>query len=413
MDLFDPGSDPAAVMAAARAWLKDPERVGDRFRLFFEDAPVGMLVTDRRGRVVAANHAIAALLGWSREALSGRPLSDLVHSGDRPRDAAAIEDLLAGRKEAHEEETRFVTSKGSVVHALVRASVLREAGDRVLGGLAQVIDLTPRQRLEAAAKREAEGAASGNRETGPAPDWFRICFEQAPIGMALVGTDGRIVRANPAFCLITGATEEELLAGTFASLTLPEDRDRDTDVLARFLTGRSETFVTEKRTVRRDGHIAWVQLHIAAIHDAGDRLAWFLCQAIDITPRKRAEQVLWEGEERFRAAFEEAPIGMALVAPGGRILRLNRIFAEVLGRSLSSPGRLDLAGTVHPDDRDALLQALKSAAAGGAGRAEGVLRFVGPDGDLRHGRLVLSAVAESHSEGGYLIAHLLEVPATA
>jgi PAS domain S-box-containing protein len=521
-----PGSvpDPAAVMAAARAWLKDPEHVAERFRLFFEEAPLGMIVTDRRGRIVAANHAAAALLGWEPEVLQTRTLPELVHARDRSREAAALERLLAGVQESHEEETRLVTRDGETVHALLRGSLLRDRDGRVLGGLAQIVDVTARRRIEEALRqseilfrsafdaapvgmaierfdgrlvqvnpalcalierdeaglmRDGLGAClhPGDRDRarqlldllqagaidrhvmeerylrgGGRIAWtqrtssvvcdpdgrplyalsqiqditeakaareaavrepterFRICFDQAPIGMALVGTDGRFLRVNHAFCLITGYAEEEMLTSTFASLTHPDDRERDTDALARFLSGRIETYITEKRYVRKDGRIAWVQLHVSAVNDPGDRLIYFISQAVDITARKRAEQVLWEGEERFRVAFEEAPIGMALVTPGGRVSRLNRACAHLLGRGPATPPHFDLAEAAHPDDREDLLRAVGQASEPRRDRVYGLWRFVRSDGEAVPRHLVLSAVRDAHGAVSYLIAQIQDLP---
>src|SRR5262245_20013744 len=112
-----------------------------------------MIVSDGRGRVVAANHAIAALLHVAPETLLGRSFPDLFHASDRAREAAALERLLAGSRESYEGEARLVSPDGDTVHALVRASLLRDRDGRVLGGLAQVVDLTARRRTEEALRQ--------------------------------------------------------------------------------------------------------------------------------------------------------------------------------------------------------------------------------------------------------------------
>src|SRR5262245_4018734 len=89
-----PGTDSSAVMAAARAWLAAPEHVADRFRLFFEDAPIGMVVGDRGGRIVAVNRALCELLGWTRDTMLEHALSDFTHPDDRTREADTLERML-------------------------------------------------------------------------------------------------------------------------------------------------------------------------------------------------------------------------------------------------------------------------------------------------------------------------------
>jgi PAS domain S-box-containing protein len=521
----DPGGDSRAVMAAARAWLASPEHVADRFRLFFEDAPIAMMVGDRGGRIVAVNRALCDLLGWGRDGLLERSLCDFTHPDDRSREADALDRMLAGRNESYALETRYRRNDGGIVHALVRGSLLRDPHGASLGALTQVVDITARKNAETALRQSeilfrsafeaaplglaiesfdgrlvrvnpALCALTGREATAllrdgltaalhpddhePArhllalleggvvashtlqeryqrPDgtlvWaqrtssavadpagmpvyvmsqiqditeerashraalrepverFRIAFDKAPIGMALIGTDGRFLRVNAALCQITGYTEQEMLQATFASLTHPDDRERDTDALTRFLSGRIDTYITEKRYVRRDGRVAWVQLHVSSVSDPGDRLLYFITQVVDISARKRAEETLWEGEERFRIAFEEAPIGMALVATSGRIMRMNHACAAFLGLRTAAANRLDLTASASSDDREPLAAALRQAGAAAGARTEGTWSFLQPDGRVRRGRLILSAVTGSRGAvPAYLIAQILDAP---
>jgi PAS domain-containing protein len=57
--------------------------------------------------------------------------------------------------------------------------------------------------------------------------------------------------------------------------------------------------------------------------------------ARDLTDRRRAEAELREAQERFRSAFEHAPIGMALISIDGRLFRVNRALVQILGRGES------------------------------------------------------------------------------
>ncbi len=80
-----------------------------------------------------------------------------------------------------------------------------------------------------------------------------------------------------------------------------------------------------------DGSVVWVIANLTFLRDdAGRPLSW-VGQFQDITARRTTEQALRDSEERFRSAFDHAPIGIALVAPDGRWLRVNRQLCEMTG----------------------------------------------------------------------------------
>lgn len=86
---------------------------------------------------------------------------------------------------------------------------------------------------------------------------FKSSFQDAPVGMALVGTDGRFLQVNGALCGIVGRGEEELLTKTFADVTHPDDVAADLLNLRRVLAGDNEAHQVEKRYVHKDGHTVW------------------------------------------------------------------------------------------------------------------------------------------------------------
>jgi len=120
----------------------------------------GLTITDESGRFVFANSAYGRLVALTPEELQGRsPLEFTL-----PEDQAAL--LEAGRKRTQGEttsyETRLLRSNGDVVHALV-ASVPRRRGEKVIGSIATITDLTERKEVENELQRAKESAESANR----------------------------------------------------------------------------------------------------------------------------------------------------------------------------------------------------------------------------------------------------------
>src|SRR5688572_9712325 len=84
-------------------------------------------------------------------------------------------------------------------------------------------------------------------------DQFRVLFDEAPIGMLLTTDKGLILRANAAVAELFGYPEDELVGKTVASLTVPEDLDRNVDVRESFIGRTDASGLVEKRYLRSDG----------------------------------------------------------------------------------------------------------------------------------------------------------------
>ncbi|BAI60106.1 putative histidine kinase [Methanocella paludicola SANAE] len=124
---------------------------------------------------------------------------------------------------------------------------------------------------------------------------LRAAFEQAAVGMTHVSSDGRFLKVNQKFCDITGYTREELLKMSAQDITHPTDMDEEARLIESLLSGRLSTFSSEKRYIRKDGAVVWVNLTVTPIFHNG-ALAYLMGITEDITGRKQAEAALQEAK---------------------------------------------------------------------------------------------------------------------
>ena len=169
----------------------------------------------------------------------------------------------------------------------------------------------------------------------PGSEHFRAAFEKAPDGMALNALDGRWLEVNDAFCELVGYTQEQLRELTIADLTHPDDAKASHERWLRRLGGAPDANRIEKRYVRADGSTVWVAVSSTLVRDDAGEPVYTVAHIEDITERRRAQKALEEAEERFRRAFDDAPIGMGLVDLDGRWLQVNRPLCEITGYSES------------------------------------------------------------------------------
>ena len=119
-------------------------------------------------------------------------------------------------------------------------------------------------------------------------------------------------------------------------------------LVARTRAGRTDEHEWTMVRKNRSHFPGW--LSSKALTDAGGSISGYLFVLEDITERKKQEARLRLGEERFRRAFDDAPIGMALIHPDGQMLQVNHSLCEMLGYREQELMRIDLQRITHPDD---------------------------------------------------------------
>ena len=120
------------------------------------------------------------------------------------------------------------------------------------------------------------------------------------MGIAQVTVDGGLLRFNDATCAIFGRTREELETLSVADFTHPEDLAPDLEQAARVLAGEIGSYRLEKRLVRGDGGLSWVDLSVSLVRDEGGEPLYFVSAFEDVTARKAAEEALRASEARQR-----------------------------------------------------------------------------------------------------------------
>jgi PAS domain S-box-containing protein len=121
---------------------------------------------------------------------------------------------------------------------------------------------------------------------------FRLTFEQAAVGIAHVGLDGHWLRVNQKLCDIVGYTRDEMSQLTFQDMTFPEDLDADMAHVRDIVAEKISTYSMEKRYIRKDGSLIWIQLTVSLARGEQNEPQYFISIVQDIDERKRLEEQL-------------------------------------------------------------------------------------------------------------------------
>ncbi|MEA2484979.1 MAG: hypothetical protein QOD46_90, partial [Actinomycetota bacterium] len=184
----------------------------------------------------------------------------------------------------------------------------------------------------------------GKRFEEQSSRWFELSMDLA----GTAGFDGYWKRINPTFERTLGYTQEELLKKPFLEFVHPEDRE-STEAAAARLGAGGDVVGFHNRYRAKDGTYRWIEWACTSVVAEG----LIYASAKDVTERKEAEQKLLLAEERFRTAFESAPIGMGLVGMDGRWLQANDALCVLTGYPLEEMLKVGFDDITHPDDRAA------------------------------------------------------------
>lgn len=166
---------------------------------------------------------------------------------------------------------------------------------------------------------------------------FRSILENAPIGMAIVSLEGRFMLVNRALCEIVGYNKEDLEKLTFQELTHPDDLETNLAHVQQLLDGSMQNYTMEKRYLRKDRQIVWIQHTASIIRDAAGTPLYYISQIEDISERKQALNALEESNRNFEAlSITDGLTGIA------NRRRFDEFLAQEHARHARSGGKLSL-----------------------------------------------------------------------
>lgn len=238
---------------------------------------------------------------------------------------------------------------------------------------------------------------------------FQAAFDEAPIGMAIFSPDERLLHINRAFCALLGYSAEELVAGSFRSLTHPDDVPANAEYVRRALAGELSTFQLEKRYLRRDGSIVWVLLSASLVRDGGGAPRYFISHVQDITARKRAEAELLLRDRAIAAVSCGVTITDA-VAPGQPVIYVNRAFERITGYTAAEAIGRDCRYLHGPETDSQSAAALRRAMAEGQELVV-TIRNYRKDGTPFWNELSLSPVRDGDGRLTHVVAIVNDVTA--
>jgi PAS domain S-box-containing protein len=332
----------------------------ERFAQFMHHLPGLAWIKDMQGRYVYANAAAEQVFKTPREKLYGSTDEAIFD----PEVAAQFRrnDEQALRDEKGVQVIETLEYADGVLHSsLVNKFPIPgpDGSTTLIGGTA--FDVTERLRAEEALRESEER--------------FRALLRQATAGIVRKDAEGRFIFVNQAFCNMLGYTEAELLGKTLWDF-MHEDDVAENKWLYHRLMREGVPFNLERRLLREDGSVIWVDASVSPIMDATGKPQSVVTVEVDITRRKKAEEALQqlnlqleervqsrtaklravnqtlreeiterqrveealrqseatarENEKKLSTLFELLPVGISFIDLEGQIIQMNSALTNIL-----------------------------------------------------------------------------------
>jgi PAS domain S-box-containing protein len=402
------GNDLVSEMEA-RQLVESTLRMGHSLqRAILDAANFSIISTDLGGTIVTFNRAAERLLGYRADEVVGKTTPAILHDpaevaararelsialarGVDPGFEVFVAECLSG--DASEHEWTYVRKDGSRFPVLLSVTAMFDADGTITGFLGIGIDLTERK---AHLREIAEGRST-----------IHQFIEHAPAAVAMFDREMRYVAVTRRWRTDYGI-EDENIVGRSHYEVFPEIPNAWREVHRRCLDGAVENSDADPFQ-RSDGSVQWLRWETRPWRQANGEIGGIMMLTVDITAAKQLEERHRANEERFTRAFDNAPIGMALVSPEGHWLRVNRSICRMLGYADTELLARDFQSVTHPADLNRDLALVGDLLSGSIPSYQLEKRYLHKDGQVVFALLDVSLVRDSSGQPLYFVSQIQDV----
>lgn len=312
------------------------------YRKIFEYSKDGIAIIDLQGHYIQQNPAHERLLGYSDEDLLGSTPG--IHLGDEAFSVISSDLASSG---SYRGEVISHTKSGEPLDIDISAFAVGDEEGQASCYVGIKRDITERRKADEALRKEKEFSAA--------------IIENAPTFFVAIDSAGKTIMMNRSMLEALGYADYEVKGKNYISNFVPE-RDREAlSALFNSLTSKHQNTLNQNHIICKDGREVLVEWHGTPVFDADGGFLYFYGIGIDISERKKSENLLKESEQRYRILFEQARDVIYFTTPEGRLIDMNKAGLEILGYPKEEFKDLNVADHyMNPTDRLEVKKCLES-----------------------------------------------------
>jgi PAS domain S-box-containing protein len=346
--------------ATERRFLEEAVRANEqRLQSILETAHQAIVTINQHGVISGWNHHAELTFGWKAHEVTGRILSEIIVP---PELRAAHDAGLA----------RYMSSRTArLIGSRIEVTALRRSGEVFPIELAlSATNIGEDWQFTSLIQDISERRAQ--------TELFENAFDHAPIGMALVALDGRLLKLNSAFCDLIGYEHAEATTLDFQTITHPDDLTGDLHLLEKLIAGEIPSYQLEKRYIRKSGRVVWVRLSASLVLGSDGAPKHLIAQIQNLSAER-------DSEGRYRLLADTASDMVGLYSVRGRCSYMSPSSEKILGYAPEALIGKTVFGFMPREEREPMAKATAALQAAALGTTVTHLtRLRRKDGHLVH-----------------------------
>jgi PAS domain S-box-containing protein len=368
-----------------------------RFRQLAETVEEGFFVYEiESAHYSYVNPAYEAIIGTSLQSMHPGMAHWLnnIYPDDRDRVEASLHQEVQGGN--FDQEYRYIRPDGEMRWLRSQAFPLKNEAETIVRVVGTVEDISDRKQTEAALQ-ESEARFQEIAQT----------IHQVVYVISV--TTGQYLYISPSYEKLWGYSCESLYQNPESWLNRihPEDSEYVLRGFNQLLAGKQARL--QYRIIGANGEVHWIESESLVVYDDNGNPLRVVGLADDITDRQKTEEALRDSEERFRRAFDDAPIGISLISLTGRFLRANAYYCNLVGYTEEELLTLTFQEMTHPADLEKDSEGLRQMLVGEIRSFQMEKRYITKQGEIVPVLMSTAPIRDPEGQPLYFVGHIQDI----